>query len=280
MTQLQHLLKNDRPIIMGILNLTPDSFSDGGSYTDIGQAVCFALEMVNEGADIIDVGGESTRPDSKRVAPAEQLRRVLEVIKTLRQTLPKNIPISIDTTWSEVAKAAIWAGASIINDTRSGRDDDGIFELAAEKKVPIVMMHMQGIPQTMQNDPSYKDVVGEVKAFLLERCEIAKGKGVLKENLIIDPGIGFGKTQEHNLELMAHLEEFTATGYPVLLGTSRKRFMGTVCAGAKPNDLVGATCATTVLGVNAGVRIFRVHDVKQNRQAADIAWTINSCNHT
>ncbi len=280
MTQLQHLLKNDRPIIMGILNLTPDSFSDGGSYTDIGKAVCFALEMVNEGADIIDVGGESTRPDSKRVTPAEQLRRVIEVITTLRQTLPRDIPISIDTTWAEVARAAILAGASIINDTRSGRDDDGIFELAAEKKVPIVMMHMQGIPQTMQNDPSYKDVVGEVKAFLLERCEIAKEKGVLQENLIIDPGIGFGKTQEHNLQLMAQLEEFTATGYSVLLGTSRKRFMGTVCAGAKPNDLIGATCATTVIGVNAGVRIFRVHDVKPNRQAADIAWTINSCNHT
>ena len=205
MTQLQHLLKNDRPIIMGILNLTPDSFSDGGSYTDIGKAVCFALEMVNEGADIIDVGGESTRPDSKRVTPAEQLRRVIEVITTLRQTLPRDIPISIDTTWAEVARAAILAGASIINDTRSGRDDDGIFELAAEKKVPIVMMHMQGIPQTMQNDPSYKDVVGEVKAFLLERCEIAKEKGVLQENLIIDPGIGFGKTQEHNQIGRAHV---------------------------------------------------------------------------
>lgn len=277
---LQRLLKDNHPIIMGILNLTPDSFSDGGSYTEKGRAVYFALQMVREGADIIDVGGESTRPDSQRVPPEEQLRRVVEVVTTLRRTLPENIPISIDTTWSEVARAAVSAGASIINDVRSGRDDEGIFELAAEKNLPLILMHMQGTPQTMQVNPSYEDVVKEVKEFLLERCEKAQKLGVAKENLIIDPGIGFGKTQEHNLQLMACLEEFAATGYPVLLGASRKRFMGAICAGAEPKDLIGATCATTTLGVQAGVRIFRVHDVKQNRQAADVAWTINSFCHT
>ncbi|MDH3328032.1 MAG: dihydropteroate synthase [Desulfobulbaceae bacterium] len=276
---LQRLLNDNRPIIMGILNLTPDSFSDGGSYTEKGRAVCFALQMVREGADIIDVGGESTRPDSQRVSPEEQLRRVVEIVAVLRQTLPTNIPISIDTTWSEVARAAVAAGASIINDVRSGRDDEGIFELAAEKNLPIVLMHMQGTPQTMQVNPSYEDVVKEVKDFLLERCEKAQKMGVLKENLIVDPGIGFGKTQEHNIELMANLGEFSATGYPVILGASRKRFMGAICAGAEPKDLIGATCATTTLGVQAGIRIFRVHDVQQNRQAADVAWAIHSCRH-
>lgn len=273
---LQRLLKDNRPIIMGILNLTPDSFSDGGSYTEKGRAVSFALQMVREGADIIDVGGESTRPDSQRVSPKEQLRRVVEIIEALRQTLPADIPVSIDTTWSEVARAAVSAGASIINDVRSGRDDEGIFELAAEKDLPVVLMHMQGTPQTMQINPSYENVVREVKDFLLERCEKAIRMGVPRENLIIDPGIGFGKTQEHNLELMANLREFAVTGYPVLLGASRKHFMGSICKGTQPKDLVGATCTTTTLGVQAGVRIFRVHDVQQNRQAADVAWAVHS----
>lgn len=277
---LQHLLTSNRPLIMGILNLTPDSFSDGGSYTEKGHAVCFALQMVNDGADIIDVGGESTRPGAQTVPPKEQLRRVIEIITTLRQTLPANILISIDTTRAEVARAAVLAGASIINDVRSGRDDEEIFAFAAEKNLPIILMHMQGTPETMQINPSYEDVTREVKDFLLKRCDKALTLGVLKENLIIDPGIGFGKTQEHNLKLMADLGEFTATGYPVLLGTSRKRFMGSLCSGATPNDLIGATCATTTLGVQAGVKIFRVHDVKQNRQAADVAWAINSYRHT
>lgn len=275
---LQQLLKNDRPIIMGILNLTPDSFSDGGSYTNQGRAVQFALQMVRHGAEIIDVGGESTRPDSKRVSPEEQLRRVVGTIEALRRTLPEHIPISIDTTSSVVAGAAVSAGASIINDVRSGRDDEQIFALAAEEKIPIILMHMQGTPQTMQVNPSYEDLIKEVYDFLMERCEKAQSYGVLKENLIIDPGIGFGKTREHNLRLLAHLDQFTASGYPVLLGASRKKFMGEICAGAEPKDLIGATCATTSIGVQAGVRIFRVHDVIENRQAADVAWAINSLN--
>ncbi len=273
---LHRLLKDGRPVIMGILNLTPDSFSDGGSYTNRGRAVQFALEMVRHGADIIDVGGESTRPDSIRVPPEEQLRRVVETIAVLKRTLPAGIPISIDTTSSEVARAAVSAGASLINDVRSGRDDEGIFELAAEKNLPLILMHMQGTPQTMQINPSYDEIIKEIREFLLERCQTAQGYGVLKENLIIDPGIGFGKTREHNLTLLARLGEFTSMGYPVLLGASRKQFMAQICEGAGPGELLGATCSTTGLAVLSGVRLFRVHDVKENRQAADVAWAIKS----
>jgi len=273
---LHRLLKEDRPIIMGILNLTPDSFSDGGSYTDKGRAVHFALQMVRDGADIIDVGGESTRPGSTRVSPEEQLRRVVDTITALRRTLPSHIPISIDTTSSVVAKAAVSAGASIINDVRSGRDDEQMFELAAEKGLPIILMHMQGTPETMQINPSYQDVIREIQDFLISRCEKAQAYGVLKENLVIDPGIGFGKTPVHNLRILASLDQFTAMGYPVLLGASRKKFMSGMCGDAEPRDLLGATCATTTLGVQAGVKIFRVHDVKENRQAADIALAITS----
>lgn len=277
---LQCLHNNDRPIIMGILNLTPDSFSDGGSYTEQGRAVQFALQMVRHGADIIDVGGESTRPYSQRVSPEEQLRRVAVTISALRRTLPTHIPISIDTTSSVVARTAVSAGASIINDVRSGRDDEKIFEFAAEAQLPIILMHMQGTPETMQINPSYKDVTKEVYDFLMERCEKAKNYGVLKENLIIDPGIGFGKKREHNLQLLASLDQFTGSGYPVLLGASRKRFMGEICADAEPSELIGATCASTSIGVKAGVRIFRVHDVRENRQAADVAWAIHSFNRS
>ncbi|MCP4337543.1 MAG: dihydropteroate synthase [Desulfobulbaceae bacterium] len=275
---LQRLLKEDRPIIMGVLNLTPDSFSDGGSYTQKGRAVQFALQMVREGADIVDVGGESTRPDSTRVPPEEQLRRVVDTVTALKRTLPAKIPISIDTTSSVVARAAIAAGASIINDVRSGRDDEGIFELAAETKLPLILMHMQGTPQTMQINPAYSNLIKEITDFLQERCEKAQSYGVPKENLIIDPGIGFGKTGAHNLELLARLSEFAAMGYPVLLGTSRKRFMSEICTETDPKELLGATCASTALGVQSGVSIFRVHDVKENRQAADVAWAINSYN--
>ena len=271
---LQTLLNNDRPVIMGVLNLTPDSFSDGGSHTDRGRAVSHALQMVEEGADIIDVGGESTRPGSKRVSAAEQIRRVIDIIKALRRTLPSSIPISIDTTLEQVAREAIDAGASILNDVTAGRDDTDMFKLAAEKDLPIVLMHMQGTPGTMQNNPQYDNALTEVKSFLLARAEIALKMGVKKSNIIIDPGIGFGKNKEHNLQLIAELKELVQTGFPVLLGTSRKRFMGSICAETEAKNLVGATCATTTIGVQAGVKIFRVHDIKPNRQAADIALAV------
>jgi len=267
-------LDYSRPLIMGILNVTPDSFSDGGMFRQADAAVKHALQMIEEGADIIDVGGESTRPGSNRVSASEQINRVLAVIKALKAELPENALISIDTTLLLVAREALEAGAMIINDISAGRDDPAMFPLAAEKQCPIILMHMQGTPETMQVNPVYEDVVEEIRSFLVERAQAATDAGIKKENIILDPGIGFGKTREHNLELMAGLHRFVATGFPVLLGTSRKRFIGTLCGSAAPDQLTGATCATTALGVAAGVKLFRVHDVRENRQAADVAWTI------
>lgn len=263
-----------RPIFMGILNVTPDSFSDGGQYQNVDAAIKHALQMVEEGVDIIDVGGESTRPGSQRISAEEQLKRVLPVIQGLRKAIPQKILISIDTTLSGVAMAALDAGASVINDISAGRDEPEIFEFAAQKQCPYILMHMQGSPGNMQDNPVYGDVVEEIRSFLIERAQVATNAGIKKENIIIDPGIGFGKTKEHNLKLMGNLHRFVDTDYPVLLGTSRKRFMGSICAGAAPDELIGATCATTALGVATGVKIFRVHDVRENRQAADVAWTI------
>ncbi len=272
---LQDLLQQDRPLMMGILNLTPDSFSDGGSHTERGTAVQFALQMVREGADIVDVGGESTRPGSERISPTEQIRRVADIIAALRKTLPTEVLISIDTTLSEVAKVAVEAGATILNDVRAGRDDNAMFELAAEKGLPIILMHMQGTPQTMQYNPHYENAVNDIKDFLLERANAAQQAGIPKYNIVIDPGIGFGKTKKHNLQLISNLDAFVATGYPVLLGTSRKRFLGAISKDKNPKQLVGATCASTVIGVQAGVQIFRVHDVMPNRQAAEVASVVN-----
>lgn len=265
-----------KPLIMGILNVTPDSFSDGGRYTDSDSAVQQAIWMAEEGADIIDVGGESTRPGSKRISADEQKQRVIGVIQSIRKTVPENIILSIDTTLSGVARAALEAGAGMVNDVSAGRDDPDMFSLVAEKQCPYSMMHMQGTPETMQDNPVYQNVVTEIRDFLLERAEAAIRAGIKKDQIVLDPGIGFGKTRDHNLQLMANLEIFVDTGYPVLLGTSRKRFMGAICDGATPDQLIGATCATTAIGVYAGVRIFRVHDVQENRQAADVAWHIKS----
>ena len=266
-------LASGRPQIMGILNVTPDSFSDGGQFLEPEQALQQAQTMIIDGADIIDIGGESTRPGSQRVSVAEQIQRVLPVIEAIHGMYP-DIPISIDTTRAEVAEAAMKAGAGIINDISAGRDDPGLLSVAAKKICPCILMHMKGAPETMQDNPDYVDVVSEVLNFLLGRAEAAMNAGIRKENIILDPGIGFGKNREHNLQLLANLEQLVATGYPVLLGASRKRFMGSLSGAEQPRDRVSATCATTALGVAAGVRIFRVHDVLENRQAADAAWHI------
>jgi len=270
------VLDYSHPLIMGILNLTPDSFSDADKFLDSKAAVDHALCMVKEGADIIDVGGESTRPNSEKISAAEQIKRTAEIISKLHRELPKEIFISIDTTLSEVAEAGLKAGASIINDVSAGRDDPEIMKLAAQNNCPYIIMHMQGNPQTMQDNPNYDDVVKEIKTFLLERAEHAQSIGIKQENIIVDPGIGFGKTEEHNLEIMCNLEQLVSTGFPVLLGTSRKRFMGAICKNTDPEQLIGATCATTVMGVNAGVKLFRVHDVRPNCQAAEVTWAIKT----
>ncbi len=263
-----------KPLIMGILNVTPDSFSDGGKYTDIDAAVEQAKAMIADGVDIIDIGGESTRPGSQSVEQEEQIARVVPVIKAIRETVSEEVLISIDTTLSTVAKAALDAGANIINDISAGQTDKAILQLASEKDVPIILMHMQGTPQNMQDNPSYKDVVSDVLASLKLRVDEALAAGIKKQNIAIDPGIGFGKRREDNINLLAHLDQFVAEGYSVLLGTSRKRFMGSLCDVSEPAELVTATAVTTALGVMSGVQMFRVHDIKENRQAADVAWAI------
>ncbi|MDP6152280.1 MAG: dihydropteroate synthase [Phycisphaeraceae bacterium] len=282
----------ERPRIMGILNVTPDSFSDGGAHNDPAAAVAHAQAMADAGADVIDVGGESTRPGSQRVGADDQIRRVVPVIRELR-ALPGDVLISVDTTRAAVAEAALDAGADLINDVSAGRDDDTMFDLAARRNAPVVLMHMLGAPATMQQDPNYDDVVAEIEAFLVQRAQAAQAAGVARDRIMIDPGIGFGKTKPHNLALLHALGRFVATGYPVLLGASRKRFMGAICnprpgsrvlprddgltdptTTIKPCELVGATCATTVMGVLSGISMFRVHDVQANRQAADVAWAI------
>jgi dihydropteroate synthase len=262
-----------RPLIMGILNVTPDSFSDGGKFSGLNAALQQVERMLSEGADIIDIGGESTRPGSDPVAAGEQIQRVVPVIQAIRQQ-GSDVLISIDTTLSEVAKAALDAGADIINDVSGGRDDAAILKLAAQTGVPIILMHSQGAPKTMQDNPRYENVVQEVLDALDECVNAALKAGIKKEAIAIDPGIGFGKRKQDNLDLLAHLDALVAMGYPVLLGTSRKRFMGTICDVSEPSELVTATAVTTALGVMAGVRMFRVHDVRENRQAADVAWAI------
>ena len=264
----------DRPLIMGILNVTPDSFSDGGRFTTVKAATDRALAMMYEGADLIDIGGESTRPGAQRIDAAEQIGRVVDVITAIKEIALEEVEISIDTTLAKVAEAALDAGATVINDVSAGSDDPEMLQLAADRNIPMVLMHMQGTPETMQVNPVYDDVVEDIRAYLLERVELAVAVGLSQTHIVIDPGIGFGKTQAHNLSLLANLARFVATGLPVLLGASRKRFMGVVCQAAQPDELVGATCATTVLGVQAGVKIFRVHDVRPNRQAVEIAWAL------
>ncbi len=262
------------PRIMGILNVTPDSFSDGGAYPSTDRALARALEMVEEGATLIDIGGESTRPGADRVDAAEQKRRILDVVEQVSGTVPGEVLVSVDTTLSEVARAALDAGAGMVNDVSAGRDDPEIFSLVAERGVPYCLMHMQGTPKTMQDDPQYSDVIKEVREFLAERAEAAQQAGVESRNIIVDPGIGFGKRTAHNLQLIAQLNKIVELGYPVLLGTSRKRFMGEIFGASDPGQRVPATVVTTGWGLCTGARIFRVHDVWQNRQALDLAQAL------
>lgn len=265
---------NSPPAIMGILNVTPDSFSDGGRFVLLENAVDQAKLMVEEGADIIDVGGESTRPGSVRQPASVQVARVLPVIDRLRYELSPSIAISIDTSLAEVAAAALDAGADMVNDVSAGRDSEDMLPLVAQRGVPIVLMHIQGDTLTMHEKPEYISVCAEVQTFLSHRITIAEAAGVAREQILIDPGIGFGKGREDNLDLLNGLDELVALGFPVVLGASRKRFMGSLCSETKPEELLGATLATTAMGTLAGVRVFRVHDVKANRQAADVVWAL------
>lgn len=267
----------DRPVLMGIMNLTPDSFSDGGSLPTLEKAVARAVAMVEEGADMIDVGGESTRPGADPVSLADEIARVAPAIQAIAKVVP--VPISIDTYKPEVAEAAIKAGAAMINDI-TGLSDPAMAELAARTDVPTVVMHMRGTPRTMQHTPpTYSAVVADVIEWLDKACTQARAVGVQPEQLVVDPGIGFGKTVAHNLELLARLRDLRCLGYPVLLGTSRKSVIGNVL-GLPVDQREEGTAATTALAADAAVEIIRVHNVKAMRRVLDMAEAIVSANRT
>jgi dihydropteroate synthase len=263
--------RTGRPVVMGILNVTPDSFSDGGEFFDPAAAAGQARRMADEGADIIDVGAESTRPGSRRVTAGEQIRR-------LRRALPAAVAsgavVSIDTTLSAVARFALDEGAAIINDVSAGRDDPAMLDLAAERGATVVLMHMLGTPKDMQVEPRYDNVVAEVRAFLAERAAAARQAGVPRERIIVDPGFGFGKLLEHNLALLAGIGELVSLGQGVLVGPSRKRFIAALTGQEDPHTRVAGTIAACLAAWSRGATMFRVHDVGPLRQALAVAEAI------
>lgn len=256
--------------LIGIVNVTPDSFSDGGLYLDADAAIAHGLELIAEGAEMLDVGGESTRPGAEAVDANEERRRTEPVVRALAGA---GHAVSIDTSKASVAEAALDAGARIVNDVTAFRGDPDLVGLCAERRCEVVLMHMLGTPRTMQDDPRYDDVVLDVKAFLAERIERAVTAGVEEERIWIDPGIGFGKTLAHNLELLRRLGELRDLGRPIIVGTSRKRFIGTI-TGREAGERIGGTIASSVLAVEAGAEAVRVHDVIEVREALSVAEAI------
>ncbi len=246
-------------VVMGIVNVTPDSFSDGGLYLDRSAAVAHALQLEADGAAILDIGGESTRPGATPVTESEELARVLPVIEGIVAARTE-AQISIDTSKAAVAAAALSAGATLVNDVTALRGDPEMAAVVAQSGADCCLMHMLGVPRTMQRDPQYEDVVDDVRAFLAQRAEFALGCGIAGERIMLDPGIGFGKTTDHNLELLRRLDELVTLGHPVAIGTSRKSFLGQITA-RRPADRVAATVATNLLAYVGGARVFRVHDV-------------------
>jgi dihydropteroate synthase len=257
------------PKLMGIVNVTPDSFSDGGLFLDAEAAVAHGRELAGQGAEILDVGGESTRPGAEEVSAEEEMARVVPVVRGLSETAT----VSIDTSKASVAEAALDAGATIVNDVTALRHDPEIGALCAERGAGLVLMHMQGDPRTMQEDPSYDDVVDDVKAFLAERMEVAVGAGIDEERVWLDPGIGFGKTLDHNLELLRRLGELRELGRPLVVGTSRKSFIGRI-DGSEVGERLGGTIASSILAAAEGADVLRVHDVAEAAQAAKVASAI------
>jgi dihydropteroate synthase len=260
---------SQKTYIMGILNVTPDSFSDGGHFFNKDRAVEQAFRMIEDGADIIDVGGESTRPGAAEVSVKEEIKRVVPIIKAI--TKQASVPVSIDTFKSSVAEAAVSAGASMINDISGLRFDPKMPDLAAKIKVPVVIMHIQGTPKNMQRNPSYKALIPEIMDYLREGISIARRSGISDEKIIIDPGIGFGKTVAHNLEIINRLNEFTGLEKPILLGHSRKSFIGNILDNAPAADRLEGTAAAAAIGIFNGANIIRVHDIKEMARVARIA---------
>lgn len=258
-------------LVMGVVNVTPDSFSDGGQFLDADRAVAHALELVAQGAELLDIGGESTRPGAAPVSEAEELRRVIPVIEQLAAQV--RIPLSIDTMKPTVARAAVAAGASMVNDVAANRTDADMWRVVADSGAAYVCMHMQGTPQTMQAQPAYNDVTAEVEAFFGERLARLNAAGVNADQVVLDVGIGFGKTPEHNLQLLARLRSFTKLERPLLVGVSRKSFMGKLL-GADVTERLPASLAGAALAVETGVHIIRTHDVKETVQAVRMTEAI------
>ena len=259
--------------VMGVVNVTPDSFSDGGLYLDPEAAIAHATELAAEGADILDVGGESTRPGAEAVGEAEEVARTQPVVEALTGESGPGVPVSIDTSKASVAGAALDAGAVIVNDVTALRADPELASVCADRNCEVVLMHMLGTPRTMQDDPRYDDVVDDVKSFLVARISAAMEAGIDERRIWVDPGIGFGKTVAHNLELLRRLGELRELGRPVVVGTSRKSFLGKI-TGREVDQRLGATVASNVLAVAAGVDVIRVHEVAVAREAIAVAESV------
>lgn len=260
-----------RPLVMGILNVTPDSFSDGGDFISPDAALERARQMVGEGADIIDVGGESTRPGAAPVSLEQELERVIPVIEAISRELP--VPVSIDTSKAGVMSGAVSAGAGLINDVAALRGE-GALEVAAKSGVPVCLMHMQGGPRTMQESPEYQDVVSDIRQFLGERIKACQAAGISRDRIVLDPGFGFGKTLGHNLELLRRLEEFSDIGLPLLVGISRKSMIGALLGDVPVTERLYGSLAAAVLAVERGAGILRVHDVKPTVDAIRVAQAV------
>jgi dihydropteroate synthase len=268
-----------RTYLMGILNVTPDSFSDGGQFNHQETALKHALTMIDRGADIIDIGGQSTRPGAKQISLDEELQRVIPIIKSIREV--SDIPISIDTTRAIVAQEAIEMGADIVNDISSGTFDSAapfhdraMLSTVAKLQVPIILMHIKGTPETMQNFTNYQDLIGEIKLFFETKIEEAIELGIKKEHIIIDPGIGFAKNYEQNLKILRNIREFKTLGFPILIGTSRKSFIGKILNKENPQDRIWGTAATCSYAITQGANILRVHDVKEMYDVARVTDAI------
>jgi dihydropteroate synthase len=267
------ILSSSRPLIMGIINVTPDSFSDGGLYLSTQQAIAHARNLIDEGADILDIGGESTRPGSQQVSTEEELKRVIPVLEALADT---GIPISIDTSKPEVMKHAIAAGAFMINDVNALRSPGALEAVAQSDHVQLCLMHMQGTPQTMQANPQYHNIVDEVKDFLHQRIQAAAAAGISQDRLVIDPGFGFGKTLHHNFTLLNQLDQLTTLGVPLLAGLSRKSMLGAI-TGNNVDHRIHESIAAALLAVTKGAKIVRVHDVKASKEALAIYNAMKNC---
>ncbi|MBA3637074.1 MAG: dihydropteroate synthase [Rubrobacteraceae bacterium] len=267
------LAGNPGPVVVGILNVTPDSFSDGGHFLDPEAAAEHAAAMLDEGAEILDLGGESTRPGSDPVSQEEEIRRIVPVLERILAVRPGAV-ISVDTYRAGTATAALEAGARLINDVTALRGDPRMASVVKEAACPVILMHMQGEPKTMQREPHYEDVVREVRDFLAGRAEYAVAAGIRPENVIVDPGIGFGKNLEHNLDLLQNLDAIVDLGFPVLIGASRKTFIGSITGVQEAKVRAFGTVATTVLAYERGATFFRVHDVRANSEALAVAEAV------